>query len=634
MATYRSLVGHKINKLSSDPAEPLTGQMWYNSTTGTLRGTALIKGWSSASPQIYTNFGGGRAGTQTAALGAGGYAGNAPTLPAQNATTEYNGSSWSLHPASMTTGRGALNGCGTQTAAAVFGGEAPYPGPGNATEEFDGSSWTNGGDLNAGKRNYMGAGTQTSALTAGGYDGGGAMNESEEYNGSAWTAGNTLGTAVYYNVGTGTQTAGLSIGGYTPPVYPNSQNETELYDGTSWTAGATMNTRRAYGGAFGSQTDALVAGGSGPPSSVTANAELYDGTSWAEQNNLSVAKNLTGQAAGGTANSTAGVVWNGYGPADTPSANSGNNNVEEWNVSTNTVTAGAWASGGTMPQGTNQAAGCGTQTAGLGFAGYSDTYPGTPNDITESYEYDGSTWTASGDLSTGRYALAGAGTQTAGLAFGGVGSAPVGYTASTEEYDGSSWTANPSPNFLNQARANLAGAGTQGAAWAAGGTPNGSAVANNAETYNGTSWTAIPTLNTARQGLRGVGTTTAAVVAGGDTGSVVATVEEYNGSGWTAVTSIPVPARSQNMSGIQTNALLFSGKQDGSNSVGTFGYDGTNWSTRPNMSSARTQGASFVTAPATATTSFGGSPNNTGGTATEDFTGETETANITDFSTE
>ena len=46
MATYRSIVGHKINKVSSDPAEPLTGQMWYNSTTGSLRGLAIIEALS------------------------------------------------------------------------------------------------------------------------------------------------------------------------------------------------------------------------------------------------------------------------------------------------------------------------------------------------------------------------------------------------------------------------------------------------------------------------------------------------------------------------------------------------------------------------------------------------------------
>ena len=51
------------------------------------------------------------------------------------------------------------------------------------------------------------------------------------------------------------------------------------------------------------------------------------------------------------------------------------------------------------------------------------------------------------------------------------------------------------------------------------------------------------------------------------------------------------------------------------------------------MASARRQGASFVTAPASASTMFGGSSNNTGGTATEDFTGETEAANVQNFTT-
>ena len=52
MATYRSIVGHKINNVSSDPAEPLTGQMWYNSTTGTLRGLGIVESFTSSSPLL------------------------------------------------------------------------------------------------------------------------------------------------------------------------------------------------------------------------------------------------------------------------------------------------------------------------------------------------------------------------------------------------------------------------------------------------------------------------------------------------------------------------------------------------------------------------------------------------------
>jgi hypothetical protein len=78
-------------------------------------------------------------------------------------------------------------------------------------------------------------------------------------------------------------------------------------------------------------------------------------------------------------------------------------------------------------------AGCGTQTAGLAFGGYTGT---VRTGATE--EYDGTSWTTSPTgLNTARNSLAGAGTQTAGLAFGG-NLPPV--TGATEEYNGTSWT--------------------------------------------------------------------------------------------------------------------------------------------------------------------------------------------------
>ena len=48
-----------------------------------------------------------------------------------------------------------------------------------------------------------------------------------------------------------------------------------------------------------------------------------------------------------------------------------------------------------MNTGRANLAGCGTQTAGLGFGGYKS---GT--DTGETEEYDGSSWTESGDLNT------------------------------------------------------------------------------------------------------------------------------------------------------------------------------------------------------------------------------------------
>ena len=36
MATYKAIKGFKVKSLSSNPSPAITGQVWYNTTTGTL----------------------------------------------------------------------------------------------------------------------------------------------------------------------------------------------------------------------------------------------------------------------------------------------------------------------------------------------------------------------------------------------------------------------------------------------------------------------------------------------------------------------------------------------------------------------------------------------------------------------
>jgi hypothetical protein len=72
------------------------------------------------------------AGIQTAALGFGGYStGN------QNATEEYDGSTWTTSPASLATARRSLAGAGTQASALAFGGQITAATA--ATEEYTGA---------------------------------------------------------------------------------------------------------------------------------------------------------------------------------------------------------------------------------------------------------------------------------------------------------------------------------------------------------------------------------------------------------------------------------------------------------------------------------------------------------------
>jgi len=74
MTTYNQLAGLRVNYLGSDPTLNTgnEGQVWYNSTSGTLKSLVQIKAWSSASNlPAATRFLAG-AGTQTAGLAFGG----------------------------------------------------------------------------------------------------------------------------------------------------------------------------------------------------------------------------------------------------------------------------------------------------------------------------------------------------------------------------------------------------------------------------------------------------------------------------------------------------------------------------------------------------------------------------------
>ena len=99
MTTYKVLKGTNIQAVSSDPSNPIEGQVWYNTTDNVTkgRGATTAGSWSSG--------------------------GN------------------------LNTGRRAFGGAGTQTSALAFGG-TDAPGITGKTESYDGTSWTEGNDLN------------------------------------------------------------------------------------------------------------------------------------------------------------------------------------------------------------------------------------------------------------------------------------------------------------------------------------------------------------------------------------------------------------------------------------------------------------------------------------------------------
>src|SRR5210317_486737 len=159
MADYKSIKGTKIQNYTTDPDNPLTGQVWYNETDQVLKFQYVL--------------------------------------------TE---GSWSTG-GNLNTARNGLAGAGIQTAALAFGGASPYKAE---TESYNGSNWTEVNDLNAARSGLAGAGTQTAALAFGGFP---DVTFTETWNGTNWTEVNNLNTSRTLAAGAGTNTAALTFGG-------------------------------------------------------------------------------------------------------------------------------------------------------------------------------------------------------------------------------------------------------------------------------------------------------------------------------------------------------------------------------------------------------------------------------------
>ena len=225
MTTYKEIVGQKIRKISSNPSEAQTGQMWYNTTVSGLKALAISEAWASGGPMITARTGLASAGTQTANVFIGGQMSNSPNAPL-NTVELYNGTGWSSNPNNAPYSASNNCGTGTQTAALSWGG---YPNV-STTLEFDGSAFSTGGSLSTGRElTSNNIGIQTAAIAASGFQRPGTYpTQTEQYNGTSWTGGPVVNTPRYSAAGAGTTTADLISGG----IEPGQLTATEEYDGS------------------------------------------------------------------------------------------------------------------------------------------------------------------------------------------------------------------------------------------------------------------------------------------------------------------------------------------------------------------------------------------------------------------
>ena len=469
------------------------------------------------------------------------------TLSTDTVASQFAGGAWASGGA-LNQGRGenAGNGVGTQTAAALAGGSGP-PGVFANHEQYDGSSWTETTDLNTARNATWADGTQSAFWVAGGHIPP-YTNITETWNGSSWTEVNNLNTTRGSGGGTcgRSSTAGLVVAGYTGTA---NTNVVEQWDGTNWTETGDLNSARRKATGFGTATAAFAVGASPSPGNpgLDDRVESWDGSSWTETTEINTGRGAS--SAAGTA--TEGLI---AGSEQTPTRAL----TEHWNGTTWTELADlgtargnfagsggtasdAWAAGGFEPT-------PGASTLTEEFTAPSDFvqihegqlfFNSTANAFKETItDIPPTTWASGDNLNTGRSGSGGAGIQTASLVFGG---GSPDSTGATEQYNGSAWT---EVNDLNTARKGLFnGLGlSYSAAVCTGGlpAPGGSGVAIN-ESWNGSSWTETNDINSARRNGASSGSSTSGIISGGRPDSAptgTGATELWDGTSWTETTDL------------------------------------------------------------------------------------------------
>ena len=440
-------------------------------------------------------------------------------------------------------------------------------------------------DLSGGGSNGFGT-SSTSALFTGGGPPSPATagsQKTEEWNGSGFAAQadipQTLNQMNDGNMGFGTTTSGLVSG--SAPGSGAINNWSQDWNGTSWEATPTMpTTGRGTAAGYGVLTAGLNIGGYGnpiPPGRLTR-AEEYTGSAWTSGGTLSTGRYNIG---GGAGTQTSAAACGGQGPSDKELV------VENYDGS-------SFTSGVSLPQKLRGGRTAGTSDSAYIFWGGS----APPGMAGETLEFDGTAFTDLGaDMTTAGSSGVCAGTTTAAI---NIMSGPSPGQNKTQEYSKSissivegAWASGAT---MNNSGTSSAGFGTMTAGALAGTGPG-----VDFETYDGTSWTDRPNLNSNHGAGGGAGTTTAGLCFGGNPTST-ADSEEWNGSAWSEGENLNQARSSLGSatSGTQTAALAFGGETNPGGTIrnNSEEYDGTDWTAGPTLNTARYGGAGAGTSTA------------------------------------
>ena len=268
--------------------------------------------------------------------------------------------------------------------------------------------------------------------------------------------------------------------------------------GGTWASAPNLNVARSRigGSTQATATAGLIFGNGDPPHGET---EEYNGSTWSEGGDMQEGRYIS---YGGGGTQTATITAGGLDPASSPSYQTVFS--EEYNGT-------AWTEVNEISEGRLDCTTFGTSTSALLVGGAEAA--GGPGTVTSVESWNGSSWSSGTAIPTARQEMAGWGLSTAGAIVGGSQDSNPTMTAETVEWNGSAWTAGGDYSSVVKY---FAAFGTADNGIAAGGSngPSKLAVAAN---YNGTSWTEVAEIATARQGNMANGASgTSGLTAGGE----------------------------------------------------------------------------------------------------------------------
>ena len=284
--------------------------------------------------------------------------------------------------------------------------------------------------------------------------------------------------------------------------------------------------------------------------------------------------------------------------------------------------AGSWASDAPAPQTTQAGGSFGTSTAAVSSGGYDGTAY-----VQTTIEYNGSSWSSGGSMNRpAGQSFPGFGTEPSGGIAGGYKTSGNAVVNNFESYNGTAFTESTDLNSARQSAGATGASATAGIV--VGGTtgvlsPPDTTGNNNVEIWNGSSWTEISEINTARYNLKALGSTcpapTAVVTGGENSGTKTGATEKYNGSAWTETGDMNTARSGHGGAGnVATSGICFGGEGSApgfTNYALTEHFDGSTWTEVSDLVGTRYQ---FSTATGTGASAIAGQGRNPG------FTGLTE----------